>query len=103
MQTTESKYIFACQKQNKDMKLLLSVRTYILVLFILDYFVPFFVNLMQVYQEKRLRGKERYRVEMLKYKSNGSAPQWTLIWNPQTFCSLILFHLFYTENFPMKN
>jgi len=27
MQTTESKYIYACQKQNKDMKLLLSVRT----------------------------------------------------------------------------
>jgi hypothetical protein len=76
MQTTESKYIFACQKQNKDMKLLLSVRTwsYILVLFILDFFVLYFVNLMQVYQEKRLIDKERYRIEMLKYKSNGSAP-----------------------------
>lgn len=32
----------------------------------------------QVYQEKRLRDKERYRIEMLKYKSNGSAPQWAL-------------------------
>ena len=33
------------------------------------------VNVMQVYQEKGLRDKERYRTEMLEYKSNNSTPQ----------------------------
>jgi len=86
MQTTESKYIFACQKQNKDMKLLLSVRTwsYILVLFILDFFVLYFVNLMQVYQKKRLSDKERYRIEMLQIQWFSSSMD-SFIWNPQTF------------------
>jgi len=32
------------------------------------------VNLMQVYQEKGVKDKERYRTELMEYKSNNSTP-----------------------------
>lgn len=75
------KITFACQKQNIDVEL-----PYLFGVIFWGYLSPRFchalffffffmcVNLMQVYQEKGMRDKERYRTELMEYKSNNSTP-----------------------------
>jgi len=44
------------------------------VIYLLDFLMLFFcVNLMQVYQEKGVKDKERYRTELMEYKSNNNS------------------------------